>query len=101
MGLVEGEMEMAQIIVKPLDWQRYPDQGTMTEGLNERREYVSRALLPWGALFLMKSSDGIYTLDGAFGEDLGEFRSSSDATWAAQNEFTDRIRSVVSLEDLS
>lgn len=80
--------------MKPLVWERYPEQGTMHEGLNDRREYVSRAVILWGAAFLMKSHDA-YSFSGGFGEELGEFHTSDAALSAFQAAYDDCVLSAL------
>ncbi|MGO8211892.1 hypothetical protein ACC782_33970 [Rhizobium ruizarguesonis] len=83
-------------IVKPLEWEVYPNDGTrMFEGQNEQRQYISRALPPIGpAIFIMKKDD-VYSIE----DREGIYGTESDAKLVAQTDYERRILSALSIAE--
>lgn len=79
--------------VKPLEWRVYPEDGRrMAEGQNQQRNFVSRALLPWGHAFFVMEKDGIFTLEGSTEV---FFDTEQDAKDEAQSQFETWIRAAL------
>lgn len=79
--------------VKPLEWHAYPGGGDrMAEGQNQQRNFVSRALLPWGSAFFTMEKDGVFTLEGSTEVFFDTEQAAKDA---AQTQFDAWIRAAL------
>lgn len=97
----EPPAPVPHLIVKPLVWSRWPEDGTVQfEGLGQKRRYMARALTPFGAIFLMSRNRVEFTLvaSGSQKTDEGTFGCAEDAKAAAQADYARRILSALASE---
>ncbi|MES0071853.1 hypothetical protein [Mesorhizobium sp. M0058] len=85
-------------VVKTLSWEKYPAEGSMTEGQNRRRNYVARALTPWGSAIFLMENDGVYSFAG-WDALVGSYVDADDAKAFAQTHFNAAIRSALQPSD--
>ena len=76
------------VTVKALEWEPYPSDGSLlSEGQNQKRNYVERALTPWGSAIFLMEKDGLYSLRGANDLEARSYDSQEAAKSSAFFEF--------------
>lgn len=82
--------------VKTLEWENYPDDGTeMFEGLNDKRQYLERAIHPFGAYCLMYKAGAGYSIKSDYTDKTFYYGTASDAREAAEAEYKRRVLSAL------
>jgi len=93
---------LSAVRIKPLEWSAYPEDGKiLQEGLNERRFFRERALMPFGGAIFLMELWGRFSIKGVPGLGEASYEEPEAAKAAAQAKYEEKISAVVDGYDWS